>query len=167
MKKNVLFLITVCFISSLVFSQDLSLNVIASQGNVDSTDDITLEWTLGEIFIKTVVGQDNIYSQGFHQPELIGARNALKTEPLVNNENILIYPNPSNHLMYIEFKIDHGSKIILNFYDLYGRFIKESKLDTNNSKLQFNISDLADGIYLLNISNAEGSLDETHRIIKS
>ncbi len=167
MKKSLLFIFSVIISSSFVFSQDLSLNVMASQGSVDSTSDIILEWTLGEIFIKTVVAKDNIYSQGFHQPVLNVAKSSILTNPLVSQDNIIIYPNPSDALLNMEFKISYGSTIQLDLFDVFGRFIKESKLKMTGTKLIFNISDLANGIYLLRVSNTDGSLVETHRIIKS
>ena len=67
MKKNSLLLIALNLLAISAFSQSLSKSIIASQGGVDSTADLTLEWTLGENFIETVSEANNIYTQGFNQ----------------------------------------------------------------------------------------------------
>ncbi|MNX72772.1 hypothetical protein D3C86_1041400 [compost metagenome] len=74
-----------------------------------------------------------------------------------------VYPNPSNNLV----NIANDSNILLNaitITDLNGRTVKSVKLD-NVNEAQINISDLASGVYTMNISSDQGSA--VKKIIKN
>ena len=65
--KNILyFLLLFLFISSLSFSQNISLSLVSAQGDFNQTENISLEWTLGEIFIETVNYGSTTFTQGFN-----------------------------------------------------------------------------------------------------
>lgn len=74
-----------------------------------------------------------------------------------------VYPNPSNNLV----NIANDSNILLNaiaITDLNGRTVKSVKLDNVNDA-QINISDLASGVYMMNISSDQGAA--VKKIIKN
>jgi hypothetical protein len=65
---------------------------------------------------------------------------------------ITIYPNPVSNVLYIK---NAGITIEnVKIYDLNGRLIKEEKLDDN----QIDVSQLPQGIYILDIETAIGVL---------
>ena len=74
-----------------------------------------------------------------------------------NQENIKIYPNPSNDIFYIEAA--EATKAIVT--DLQGRKV----LETNDSH-QINLKENPSGIYFLQLMNEEGMMLKTEKLIK-
>ena len=62
-----------------------------------------------------------------------------------NNENISIYPNPSNGIFYINKTVNY-----IQIIDINGKIINKLK----NSK-EFNITNQKNGLYLVHILNKE------------
>ncbi|MFZ4796954.1 MAG: T9SS type A sorting domain-containing protein [Bacteroidia bacterium] len=81
----------------------------------------------------------------------------------VENLPILIYPNPTNGFLNIEFKTNNKN-LYATITDVYGKVIKH--IDTKNIEaLQLNLSDLSNGIYFVNIrTNASNNI---YKIIKN
>jgi hypothetical protein len=53
-------------VSIIVFSQPFARNVISPAGDINKTEKISLEWTLGEPLVETITGKKQILTQGFH-----------------------------------------------------------------------------------------------------
>lgn len=165
MKTNKLFALAFFAIVINSFSQNLSQHVIAPQGDYDITESMTLEWTLGEMFIETLTNNNKIISQGFHQPFL--GKDIILITKLENPFNIEVYPNPTSLFLNIYLNIENDSSFDVNFFDLNGRFVKYISSSSYSSKLTLNIADLAVGVYYLKISNSEGRIAVTKKIIKN
>lgn len=72
-----------------------------------------------------------------------------------------VYPNPATSVINVNNKNNSPiTKIVLT--DLNGRIVKQDA--ANLSNVQLNIADLAAGVYMMNITSAEGST--TQKIIK-
>lgn len=159
MKNFISFILLV--VTSFCYSQSLSRSVISPKGGFDNTDNISLEWTLGESFIETLTKEDVIITQGFQQ--------SYNSRLLEINEyaiHIQIFPNPaiSDINVYIDSSIN--KKLLLSFYDVHGRIVKVESAFTDNQNTVVDISNFSSGVYLLNISDLEGLLIKTHKIIK-
>ncbi|MFH6769594.1 T9SS type A sorting domain-containing protein [Gaetbulibacter aquiaggeris] len=166
MKKAVFFTIIFFIVSLFTFSQNLSREVIASQGDYNKIDNMSLEWTLGDAFIETVVANNGFLTQGFQQPSHIKTA-ILSSESLLERPfNILLYPNPVNALLHIYIKPIDRVTLNISLYDISGQLLKKAKTIETDKNLTLDVSDLSSGIYLIKFSNVEGSLIETHRIIK-
>ena len=76
------------------------------------------------------------------------------------NDKFKVYPNPSKSILNIEMTSFLNAKTTV--YDLNGRLLISQEIDQENSKI--NISDLANGIYLLKIDTENGSV--TKQIVK-
>jgi hypothetical protein len=76
----------------------------------------------------------------------------------MNENNIHIYPNPSNENLIIDIP-DITREYSAEIYDMQGRKMK--KHDIINVNTELNISDLPDGIYIINI------MDKNEKVIKS
>ena len=165
MDKNFLLIIPFFIVSVFSFSQDISLNVIAAQGDFDQIENMTLEWTLGESFTETVVANNSMFSQGFQQSFLTTSR--LDTETQVKNPfSIVLFPNPVDALLHVYINSNERSNLIISLYDVTGKFIKqETVLETDND-VTLDVSELTSGIYLLKFTNTDNTLIETHRIVK-
>jgi hypothetical protein len=89
------------------------------------------------------------------------------TQPLSNSEfldtKFSLTPNPAKD--YIT--ISNSENILLNsisITDLNGRIVKQNSY-SNVTNVQVNISDLASGVYMMNITSDKGSV--TKKIIKN
>ena len=163
MKIKIFPVVFLLLLSTFGFSQDLSLSIVPAQGGFDKTDDITLEWTLGESFVETINHTNKIYTQGFHQSFIQLKLNV--NEPFIDY-NIYAYPNPVASQLNVHFDVSNNSKLILYIFDIHGRKLKEVSTSTNNNSTSIDMSDLSSGIYMLHISDTDGSVFETHKILK-
>ncbi|MFC2114659.1 T9SS type A sorting domain-containing protein [Bacteroidota bacterium] len=68
-----------------------------------------------------------------------------------------LYPVPSHGMMYIEFEQSITENTIISITDMSSKIVYSNTLLKNSSKLEFDISHLSAGIYLLKIQNASGS----------
>lgn len=69
-----------------------------------------------------------------------------------NNENIFIYPNPSNDNITIDFPAySTETKTTIQLLDISGKLLNSMPIKENTSRL--NISDLSSGIYIIKISD--------------
>ena len=165
LKTRKLYIIILLAIVNSGFSQNLSQNIIAAQGEFNKTESMTLEWTLGESFIETLDLENKIISQGFHQPFL--GKDFNQITRLKNPFNIEIYPNPTSLFLNVFMDVENDSSLDVKFFVISGRIVKYISASGNNSKLFLNISDLASGIYFLKISNSDGLIAVTKKIIKN
>ncbi|MFD1614424.1 T9SS type A sorting domain-containing protein [Gelatiniphilus marinus] len=69
--------------------------------------------------------------------------------------DVLLYPNPANHLVNIKA----GNGIIIKAIDLYDISGKKIEVKLSN-KNQLNVSNLPDGIYLINIYSETGAVSK-------
>ena len=95
---------------------------------------------------------------------------AIITETLDNQ--ITVYPNPSNS----DFKIDFGSlemnKAVIRVYDMQGKQVYTTEITSNINEIKnttniaiISLGNMANGIYLLQISTEKGNIQK--RIVKA
>ena len=164
MKKNVLFFSILLFSSFHLISQSLTPSILSVQGGFNQSEEIIIEWTLGENFTETVTLSDKIFTQGFHQPSLKITK--YENENPLTLVNITIFPNPVHSILNIQIHKDFNKQFNLNLFDNNGNFLKTLNVSENNPNTQFNMNYLATGVYLLNISDSSGIILESYRIIK-
>lgn len=88
--------------------------------------------------------------------------NLLNIADVITEANFSVYPNPANSVI----NISNTMNVVMNnvvLTDLNGRVVKSQKLDTVDA--QINVSDLATGIYMMNVNTDQGSI--TKKIIKN
>lgn len=72
----------------------------------------------------------------------------------LTNSSILLYPNPSNAIVHIEASLD--LEFEAHLYDLSGRLLSQTTSSAN--KLQFDVSELTSGAYLVEIRTEKNSI---------
>lgn len=162
MQKSRFSFIIFLFISFYSYSQDLSLQVLANQGNSSTIDGISLSWTIGEPIIETVENSQVILNQGFHQA-------VFNTTLNIDQENIsslAFWPNPVSNLLNINIESSEDSILSFSLFEVSGRFIKKKVLRITEPNIFINVSDLSSGIYMLHVTSSTGSINQTHKIIK-
>ncbi len=78
----------------------------------------------------------------------------------LNLETVDIFPNPATNIINIE--VENVLELEVTIYDLTGKLILKT---VNQSRI--NISSLAQGVYLLKITDLGSKRQLTERIIKS
>jgi hypothetical protein len=73
-------------------------------------------------------------------------------------ENLEIYPNPTNSLINVVYKVVDTDNLKLVLIDMYGKIVFSKILIEKNAKLEINISSLSQGVYQLLINNADDIL---------
>ncbi len=81
-------------------------------------------------------------------------------ENIAADLDLNIYPNPATEYMMI----DLNQNATISIYSLAGTLVKSIDIDGNNSKVD--ISDLADGAYLLKLYSTEGAYLSSQKMIK-
>lgn len=149
-------------------------NVIADHTNVVYTSSTLANNTWTQITASFTPTTTGIYYFGFHHFSPVQATtvsfaldtfaisSVLSTKEFSTN-SLNVYPNPSNGLVNISTDSNY-SLISANISDLNGRTVKTLKLN-GESTSQINISDLAAGVYMMNIASDQGSV--TKKIVKN
>ncbi|WP_309642569.1 T9SS type A sorting domain-containing protein [Flavobacterium sp.] len=73
----------------------------------------------------------------------------------VQNTDFVVYPNPTNNLIKVSSK-ENASITAIAITDIHGRIVKNQTFK-NLSAIEMNVSDLANGIYMMNIASASGN----------
>ena len=79
------------------------------------------------------------------------------------NSNFSVSPNPANDFITVS-NADNISVTAISITDLNGRVVKQNSY-SNVTNVQVNVSDLASGVYMMNITSDKGSI--TKKIIKN
>ncbi|MEW7280958.1 T9SS type A sorting domain-containing protein [Aquimarina sp. 2201CG1-2-11] len=135
MKKYILITIVLLTIMQLQ-AQGIERQVIASSGMTLMNDQVTLDFTIGEIAITTINNESSVLTQGFHQPSYM----VITTEPDTPT-TFSLYPNPTSGWVIIE---GEGVKEI-NLYSITGQWVFTSNQNS------FDISHLSSGVYMAQI----------------
>lgn len=81
----------------------------------------------------------------------------------VDNGQWTVYPNPSNGIFTLE-GITQGSTVQL--YDITGKLV-ETCINRESTHMRFDLSNCADGMYLLRIFSKEGTLLTQKKVLKN
>jgi hypothetical protein len=93
----------------------------------------------------------------------------IDVECKVDNEEIMLYPNPFNDELVIEFQEMKAENISLKFLDLNGKLVFTMNLERskNSIRLKEEMFDLAKGVYLVEIWNSDNSsLLQKSKVVK-
>lgn len=85
---------------SLLHSQSLERQVVASGGAIGEEGGITLSWTVGEAVAGYLPGGAVSLSQGFQQGELL--LNPTDVEEVFARLQVKVYPNPTAAILHLE-----------------------------------------------------------------
>ena len=75
-------------------------------------------------------------------------------------EQLIVYPNPSNTILFVEYNRFNGV-IPIRITDVTGQEIKNVQM--NNAQMQIDISGFKNGIYFVNVKTANGTF--TRKIV--
>ncbi|MGB4899818.1 MAG: T9SS type A sorting domain-containing protein [Saprospiraceae bacterium] len=160
-----LLLVGLTLMASLGYSQleIKSPSVIGAAGTISKTNHVTLEWTLGETFVRSNIIQDAWYTEGYHQPILLVAPGSSADR---HSFDIRIFPNPAYQKLFVEIKSAVAEPVKLKLTDLAGRTILYQNAPTTTDQIEISMSRIPQGMYLLSVVNDRGVQYGTFKVIK-
>ncbi|WP_370031144.1 T9SS type A sorting domain-containing protein [Flavobacterium sp. 28YEA47A] len=139
---------------------------VSNDLDVGGTIDGAPGYVPAEFDVVVIAGTANTVASTFRFDDFTvratAVENLLSTNKVEANK-FSVYPNPSNGLVNISNDLNSTLSSV-SFSDLNGRTIKTVKLN-GDSSAQVNISELAAGVYMMNISSDQGTI--TKKIIKN
>jgi hypothetical protein len=139
--RLLLFCFLICFnaIGQVEFSRD----VIGSSGSTFSNSNIQFDFTLGEVFSKTLISisEENIQTIGFQQPNKDDE--IIISVPENINDDFALYPNPTSKI--ILFKTQNLNNFPFTICDQQLRSVLEGHVI--NGKAEVDVSKLKSGAY--------------------
>jgi hypothetical protein len=131
---------------------------------------VTLTTMTAEVNAFTVLS-GNLYAGGFfdHVGGIAASNVAEFTKPTAvnevnNNENIRVYPNPSNGVFTIE-SLAGSRQSSVEIYNVLGEKVLE-QLSILNSQFSINLSNQPAGIYVYRILSQDGSFISSGKMVK-
>lgn len=167
MKYHLLFIIVTMGTSIVSFSQEASPTVVAAGGGTAKGTSISLDWTLGEVAIESILSPKILYTQGFHQPVLAVERSKDKRDFIVRNYSISVFPNPATSILSVQLYFIPVVPLSLSLFDAHGKLVLTKQMPAKSQTLELNVSGYAQGAYYLQIQSADGSIHSSYNIIKT
>lgn len=97
------------------------------------------------------------------------AMNSVSTQDYNTNISVVVYPNPTDDITYITINnTSINNDLQLSLYDISGKIIYQQELKNNmgNNTFAFQTSDLAAGVYFIQVSSQKAHLIHEKLIIK-
>jgi hypothetical protein len=140
---------------------DLVRNVSPSTG----TDSLSFSWERGEMLepeddIAIVVFLQDELSRKIYQSEI---RDSISDPEIITgiedlNNTFKVYPNPADKEMMIELPTALSESSTLQMFDQMGKVIEKSMLDKGQKTKTIDTSEMAGGVYLIQINTPKGIL---------
>jgi len=158
-----IYLLLFCLSCLLANSQSIERDVIAAAGDHFVAPTFSLSWTLGEPVSETISNDDLMLTQGFHQ----GGEFKLTAihEPLAEQFDITIFPNPTADILNIRFNSEMNEIITVQLYSMTGEKILFER--TQDKNIQLNLANLSNASYLLSLRKNDGALITSYVINKT
>ena len=137
--------------------------VMANASGESKSQNIILQWTLGEMAIQTIHTQDRLYTEGFHQPTII----AKPIYPLSKAKlEVAISPNPTSSSIQITFYSLPLADIHMELIDIKGSSLIRLTHKAGNLSAEMDLQHLNSGMYFLKMRTTDHQFSTTSKIIK-
>ncbi len=162
--KEVLFILFIAvYTAGNVNCQSVTRWVIAPLGTQYDNNFQNIQATVGEPNVLTVTDSATFYlTQGFQQP----SSSALQDEDY--KITIVIYPNPANTYVAVEFYVKDVDDFTIDIRDMVGKLIFSDKVyDVYSGQVaMIDFSHYSQGLYFIHIFSANDEMTIVEKIIK-
>jgi hypothetical protein len=145
-------------------SQSITPQVVSSAGGEFFSDEAGLTWTLGESVSTTLLSDEHMITQGFHQTWLTVTAIIDRSAPAALQ--VSVYPNPTAHMLHIRMNGDHAEMDMV-LSDLNGKELIRQRIQMVGGTSSIDLTGLAMSTYLLNVSTIDAKHQKTFRIVKT
>ncbi len=126
-------------------AQELNPSVISTGGETFIASGYSLDFVIGEIVTESYTEQGVMLTQGFLQ----GKEEGLSiNEQTINADDIDVYPNPSNDMVYIMYK-GKDKPIRIEIYDMQACLVRSVLFE--NNPMAVSLEQLNPGLYVLRL----------------
>ena len=151
--------IFLCQINGL-WAQKFDPEVIASAGSSLEIGMYNYSWTVGEVAIVSLEGENLNLLQGFHQPMYFLDVHTISGP---NNWEVKVYPNPVNNGLRIEIP-ETEPECTMRLFDLSGKQL--ISMGMIYSSFEWNTSGIEPGAYLMEIRQSTTGKMKVIRVLK-
>ena len=157
MRRNILYIVTLQFVTFLSHSQSITNSYVnPGYGTISSGPSLT--YSIGDIFYGELENEQLILSAMFP-----GKMESTVGIPAVLPEDkILIYPNPCASIVYLRSNVTDD--VYLSLYSLDGVLLKYMKFNPNQG---IDIRHLPGGLYIVKITDIGQNLLYVNKLIKN
>ncbi len=128
------------------FAQQLTPTVIGSAGETLTGNNLLLDFSIGEIATETLTATGLSLTQGFIQgPD----NNTGIEETLVNENDLILYPNPATDRLYLQYNDPDTHPVKVNIRDIQGRAVLSMEFCINPFMLR--TENLVSGFYTVTV----------------
>ncbi len=140
--------------------------VISAAGGSGTTENVAIEWTIGEPISGSGSGTSMLLTQGFEQPVLLVVEPTVPVIAPVASTKFSVFPNPANAVLNVRPLSTLNGRVVISLVDLNGNVLISKQANSANELQQIDISRLAPATYLLRITNIYGAVISASRIVK-
>lgn len=151
--KTLLFFLSL-IASSSITAQIITAGTISSFAGSVNNSTISINYSVGEVAIKTISNSSVSLTQGFLQPKLVITTGIVEVS---DNDDVLVYPNPNVDYVFIK----SNDLVTWEIFDSSGKSIligDTTKIETNQ---------LANGIYYMELLSKNKGNKKTIKLIKN
>jgi hypothetical protein len=148
--------------SSITYAQT-TINAASNKAVING---VTFDYSIGEMTLVTTERNNNlIVTQGYLQPQPNSSSNdgqAVQTHFDDLADQIKVYPNPTENLLFIETNDAIADQVVFQLLDATGRVVlrKNEEQAIGSNKYSLNLSALAAGSYYLILQRATKNSQE-------
>lgn len=153
------------FSAAMPEEQRLEPSVIGNAGGTDATAHLQLEWTLGEPIIESVVNNNRLYTQGFHQPIIVVKEKAQELS-YTGYLHITVAPNPVRDHLTVRFESKNEEDLLIYLQDALGRTLLVRPIKGKTGQTDINMMNLRNGTYLINVRSKAGKYNQSFKVVK-
>ena len=160
--KVLIFLLLVS--REIIFSQQLSHQVLVPLAGNLTAGAYNYSQTVGETAVEIMTSTDYVFTQGFQQP---GIKVAKETTPVGNG--VRVYPNPVTDLLNIELFGDNSRTLTIEIINMSGIIFSTEKVVFTGqfwNILHYSMEKYARGLYFVRIISEDGLINRTFKIEK-
>jgi len=126
-----------------------------------STNSIIVKWSTGSVGVVQVTEKGNNLCNGTLKTYPVGIWNT-SVNNIVNQNEILLYPNPANNVLKIQYLGKNLNDFQVAIFDVLGKNILNQKVSISNKEEQsLDITHLPKGIYFVKITGNQFSVSKT------
>ncbi len=146
--------------------QQLTPSVLAVGGDSFRGAGLWLDWTLGEVAVKTLPLAPGQVTEGMHQPSL----QILPIDPgsgLAEGEiQVKLAPNPVQSHLRITLSSDREGSAFIDLHDAHGRLLRQETGNLQQDARDWDMSSYPAGMYMLSFRTRSGELLKTFKVEK-
>lgn len=153
------------YTGEIIFSQQLSHQVLVPVAGVVSGSALNYSQTIGETAVEVVSGSGFVLSQGFQQPAI----HVKATREIPKGDGVNVYPNPATDFINVEFFGETGRAFRIDVLNIAGTVMLTERLNFQVNYWfikEIQVSQLIKGAYLVRIASHDGFIKRTFVIQK-